>query len=175
MKWIWLLLFAATAAIAQNPDSASALFELRQAEQSFAMRRNNMPKPDFSGTWKFNPRKSVLQIPAPDSSIFVVEHREPVFRIRRTHVFGQKSDTFSLDLTTDGKEVTVDRGEAQIRARVYWEDDILVFDTRIVKQGEEATNRVRYKLAETLNSFTAEEHFRSKSLSYDNVWVMDKE
>jgi ketosteroid isomerase-like protein len=37
MKWTWLLLFAAHAAVAQNPDSASALFELRQAEQSFAM------------------------------------------------------------------------------------------------------------------------------------------
>jgi hypothetical protein len=134
-----------------------------------------MPKPDFSGIWKFNPRKSVLQIPTPDSSIFVVEHREPVFRIQRTHVFGRKSDTFSLDLTTDGTEVTIDRGEVQIHARVYWEGDILVFDTRLVKQGEEATNLVRYKLAEMLDAFTAEERFRSKSLNYDNIWVMDKE
>jgi hypothetical protein len=134
-----------------------------------------MSKPDFSGTWKFNPSKSVLQIPAPDSTIFIVEHREPVFRIQRTHVFGQKSDTFALDLTTDGKEATIDRGDMQIRARVYWEGDTLVFDTRLVKQGEEATNLVRYKLAETLDSFTAEERFRSKSLNYDNIWVMDKE
>ncbi len=37
MKWIWLLIFAASAAVAQNSDSASALFELRRAEQSFAM------------------------------------------------------------------------------------------------------------------------------------------
>lgn len=138
-------------------------------------RRNNMPKPDFSGTWKFNPSKSILQIPAPDSSVFVVEHREPVFRIQRTHVFGQKSDTFALDLTTDGKEVTVDRGDMQIRARVYWEGDTLVFDTRLARLGEEATNLVRYKLAETGDSFTAEERFRNKSLNYDNVWVMDKE
>lgn len=134
-----------------------------------------MPKPDFSGTWKFNPSKSVLQIPAPDSSIFVVEHREPAFRIQRTHVFGQKSDMFALDLTTDGNEVTIERGEVQIYARVYWEGDALVFDTRLVKQGEEAANFVRYKLAETGDSFTAEERFRSKALNYDNIWVMEKE
>jgi ketosteroid isomerase-like protein len=36
MRLTWLFLFAATAAAAQNPDSASALFELRQAEQSFS-------------------------------------------------------------------------------------------------------------------------------------------
>lgn len=133
-----------------------------------------MSKPDFSGTWKFNPAKSVLQIPAPDATIFVVDHREPIFRIQRTHVSGEKSDTFALDLTTDNKEVKIDRGELQMCARVYWEGDTLVFETRLVKQGEEATNLVRYKLAETLDSCTAEECFRSKALNYDNIWVMEK-
>lgn len=61
-----------------------------------------MPKPNFTGTWKFNPANSVLQIPAPDATVFVIDHREPVLRISRTHIVGEKQDTFSLDLTTDG-------------------------------------------------------------------------
>jgi len=134
-----------------------------------------MTKPDFTGTWKFNPGKSVLQIPAPDSTILVLEHCEPVFRVRRTHVLGQTSDVFTLDLTTDGRAITVDKADAHIRARAYWDNDTLVFDTSLVRQGEEATNVVRYSLIGSHDGLTAEERFRGSHQSYDNVWVMDRE
>ena len=47
-----------------------------------------MAKPDFTGTWEFNPSRSSLQNPAPESSTFGIEHREPYFYLERTHVFG---------------------------------------------------------------------------------------
>ena len=134
-----------------------------------------MEKPNFTGTWKFNPGKSSLQIPAPDSTIFVVKHRESVFRLTRTHVVGDKSDTFTLDLTTDGKEVDVVQGDLHIRARASWEGETLVFDSRVIRGEEEGNNIVRYKLADTLDSFVAEEQFRSKSLNYDNLWVLERQ
>ena len=132
------------------------------------------PKPNFSGTWKFDLARSVLQIPQPDSTTFVIDHREPLLRISRTHVVGDKADTFALDLTTDGREVTLDRGELRLRARAYWDEDTLVFDSRLARGGEEGTNVVRYALAEDEQSFAAEERFRSGSLNYDNTWVMEK-
>lgn len=133
-----------------------------------------MPKPDFSGTWIFNPGKSALQIAAPDSTVFVIDHREPLFRLSRTHTAGDNSDTFSLDLTTDGKEVTLDHGPMRLRARAYWEEDTLVFDAKVNRGGMECTNVVRYSLAADLGSFVAEERFRSSALSYDNTWVLEK-
>jgi hypothetical protein len=133
-----------------------------------------MPKPDFSGTWKFNPGKSLLQIPPPDSTLFVIEHREPLLRITRTHTVGDKSDTFTLDLTTDGKEVSLDRDDLRLRARAYWDEETLAFDSKIIRGGEEASNFVRYRLASDRSSFVAEERFRSKHLSYDNRWVLDR-
>jgi hypothetical protein len=42
-------------------------------------------KPDFSGTWIFNPAKSKLEIDPPTKSIFVIEHRDPKFSLSRTH------------------------------------------------------------------------------------------
>lgn len=134
-----------------------------------------MQKPNFTGTWKFNPGKSKLQIPAPDWTVFVVEHTEPGFRLSRTHVVGQKSDTFTLDLTTDGTEVDILRGDLHLRARAYWEGETLVFDSHLVRGGEDATNIVRYKLDDTLDSFVAEEQFRSKSLCYDNIWLLERQ
>jgi hypothetical protein len=133
-----------------------------------------MAKPDFTGTWRFNPSKSRLQIAAPDSTIFVVDHREPLFRLARTHKVGQTSDEFELDLTTDNKEVSVQRADLLIRCRAYWEGDALVFDTQLLRAGESATNMVRYSLAPDGRSLIAEETFRSDALKYDNTWVLDK-
>ena len=133
-----------------------------------------MSKPDFTGTWKFNRVKSTLQIPAPDETVFVVDHREPSLRISRTHTIGEKRDTFSLDLTTQGHEVSTTRGDVELHAQAYWDRDTLVFETRLVRAGEEGTNVVRYTRSANGLSFVAEERYRSASLSYDNIWIMDK-
>jgi len=61
-------------------------------------------RPDFSGTWKFNQAKSRLEIDPPTKTIFVIEHRDPKFSLTRTHTWGEESDTWSFDSTTDGKE-----------------------------------------------------------------------
>jgi hypothetical protein len=56
---------------------------------------DDVAKPNFSGTWRFNPAKSALQISPPDATVFVIEHREPALRVARTHITGGKSDTFT--------------------------------------------------------------------------------
>ena len=133
-----------------------------------------MPKPNFTGTWSFNRARSLLQIQAPDATIFVINHREPMLRISRTHIVGETKDRFSLDLTTDGQTVSVERGDVQLRARAYWDGDTLVFDTTLVREGVEATNVVRYTLSESQETFVAAERFRSESLNYDNTWWLDR-
>ena len=133
------------------------------------------PRPNFSGTWKVNFQKSVLEITAPDSTLFVVEHNEPRFHLARTHVSKGKSDTFSIDLTTDGKEVIRKEGNRTDYSRAYWEGDVLVFSTRIVMGDKEATNLVRYAMAKDAQSFTAMERFRGPKLQYDNIWVMERQ
>lgn len=93
----------------------------------------------------------MLQIPGPDASVFVIDHREPLFRLSRTHQFRGKRDTFELDLTTDGKEVAGEHGELHFRSRVYWEDETLVFETNVLQRGEEGVNIVRYTLSNTMD------------------------
>ena len=133
-----------------------------------------MTKPDLSGAYRFNPERSALMIQAPEETLLVLEHREPWLRITRTHVAGGRQDTFSIELTTDGREALASHGELQLAARAYWDGDTLVFDTRIRRAGEEATNVVRYALAPDGASFLADESLRSASLSYDNRWVFDR-
>ena len=132
-----------------------------------------MTKPNFTGTWKFSPERSKLQSPSPESSIFLIKHKEPHFHLERTHVFGGKSDTFSIALTTDGKPVTLNHGGLEIQSKMYWEGDSLVFDSRFVHEGEEATNVVRYRLKDDGQIFIAEEQLRSTQHKHDNLWVFE--
>ena len=132
-------------------------------------------KPNFTGVWKYNPSKSQLQIPSPASSTFTTEHEEPYFILTRTHIFGEKSDTWGVSLTTDGKEVVQEEGEEKLVGRLYWEGGQLVFDSKIFVRNRQATNVVKYKLSEDGKTLTATERFRGPAVKYDNVWVFDKE
>lgn len=132
-------------------------------------------RPNFSGVWKFNPAKSKLQTPAPTASVFRIDHKEPGFDLSRTHTYGEKSDTWGIRLTTDGKEVIQEEEGRKTLVRLTWEGNELVFDSRIVLKDREATNVVRYSLSEDGKILTATERFRGPVVKYDNLWVFDKE
>ena len=134
-----------------------------------------MTKPNFSGTWKFNSGKSVLQMPLPESSIFVIEHKEPHFHLERKHVFDGKSNTVSFDLTTDGNLTAINLGGFESQSKLFWKGDSLVFDSRFAHEGEEASNIVLYRLENDGQTLTAEEQLRSSQHNHDNKWVFDKQ
>ena len=134
-----------------------------------------MMQPDFSGTWQFNLSQSALQILAPESTIFVIEHREPHFHLERTHVFGGKSDTFSIALTTDEKAVRSHHSGFEMHVSLHWEGETLVFDSTLERAGEQATNFVRYRLPAEDQVLIAEEQFRSREHRHENRWVFDKQ
>jgi hypothetical protein len=133
-----------------------------------------MAKPDFTGTWKYKPNRSSLQIPAPDSTTLVIEHHEPRFRLSRTHVMGGSRDTFSIELTTDGEQVICNHNGLEIRARLRWAGETLVFDSELVREEIRAINVVRYRLADASQTLVAEESLRSEQHSHQNTWVFER-
>ena len=133
-----------------------------------------MNKPNFSGTWKFNPEKSQLQIPPPDFSTFLFRHDEPDFFLTRTLVMAGVEDTFSIHLRTDGKTVETQHRGMDIKAQLRWEENTLIFDSVILRDDDEATNVVRYRLEDDGKTFIAEEKFTSAEINYKNIWVLEK-
>ncbi|MGA7161353.1 MAG: hypothetical protein WBZ48_10150, partial [Bacteroidota bacterium] len=116
-----------------------------------------------------------LQIPAPDSTTFIIEHREPYFHLERTHTSGTNSDTFTIDLTTDSRTIATDHAGLEIHAHMFWKSETLVFDSEVRREGKQGTNIVAYQLADNGQTFIADEQFSSKDLNYKNKWVFDKE
>ena len=132
-------------------------------------------KTDYSGRWIFNPLKSKLQIDwKPEKGEFEINHKEPLFRLHRIFIVDGKANEISFEHTTDGKEVVTTEGNRKIYSRMYWDGDILVLDQRILMGNREATNKVRYTLANGGATLIAEEQFRGPKLKYDNLWAADK-
>ena len=132
-------------------------------------------RPDFSGRWLLDlDRSSIKGDNPPVSSIFVIQHKEPRWRLSRTHIYSSgKSDTQYIDLiTTERKESVRREGSYTVSSRMYWEGDSLVLDEKISGPGGwRGTNLVKYSLADngkTLIALEREEDSKSKTT---NRWV----
>jgi len=134
-----------------------------------------MNLPNFTGNWTFDREASTLEITPPDSSIFNIVHREPQFHLERTHRVGDVSDTFSIDLTTDGREMKFIRDETEVHARLFWENETLAFHSELRKGDQQGSNNVRYRLTNGGKTFIAEEVVSFGAHRHKNVWVFNKE
>lgn len=132
-------------------------------------------KPNFTGTWRANFAKSNLQIKHPDSTVFTIEHREPRFVLFRTHTFDGKSDTWGIELTTDGNEVVRKEDGRTLHARLIWEGDSLVFDVALDLPEGKGHDRVKYSISKDGRTLTALESYRDPKISYKNVWIIERE
>jgi hypothetical protein len=122
-----------------------------------------------------NQQQSKLQIASPTSSIFEIEQSEPGFRLKRTLVYGDQSNSITLDLIIDGKEHSHEIGEVTPGIRMFWDGDTLVGDMKVKTQDGEATNVVRYSLENDGQNLVALERWRSSKLNCDNVCVLERQ
>ncbi len=139
-----------------------------------ALAAGDGPKPDFSGTWIFNPAKSRLESTPPTKSIFVIEHQDPNFKLTRTHTRGEKLNTLSFEVTTDGKELHQKEGEYEAWTRLTWMGEELVLDMIMAYRGERGTNVVHYRLNDGGETFVAAEWYHMPGEVHHNLWVFDR-
>ena len=104
----------------------------------------------------------------------MIEHRDPIFKVTRTHTWGETSDTLSFDLTTDGKEHHTRHGEYETWTRMFWMGEELVLDMKIAYRGEEGTNVVHYRLADGGKTFIAAEWYHMPREQHHNYWVFER-
>lgn len=131
-------------------------------------------QPDFSGKWRFNAKKSRLELTAPTQMMLVIEHEDPSFQLTRTHTLGEKSGTFSFEVTTDGAEHYRKDGEYESRMRMTWLGEELVLKSRIEHRGEQGTNEAHYRLTDGGETLTISEWFHMPSSQHHNLWVFDR-
>ena len=138
------------------------------------MVRTRESHPTFTGTWVLNSARSRLEVPVPDSTIFVIRHQEPTVRLFRTHARAGTLDTATVTLRTDSSEVHWELRGAQATSRTWWEKNELVFWSAFARGDERASQVVRYSLSADRRTFTAVETVDAGPASHVNRWVFDR-
>ena len=131
-------------------------------------------RPNFSGEWVLNVKKSTMATQGVESGTVRIDHKEPAFGFQRRFVTKNGPSEARYDLTTDDKEKVRTSGNVTRRSRMYWEGEELVLDEKGEMSGGTATNVVRYRLENGGAVLVARETFNGPKLKYANVWVFDR-
>jgi hypothetical protein len=133
-------------------------------------------KPDFSGTWKLNVGKSDFgPMPAPQSRTDKIEHREPALRHTTTQAREEGEGSFTINLSTDGKEAvnTVNGREARSVAR--WEGDSLVIESKFEAGGSTVTIKDKWALSADGKALTIARHYSGPEGEADATLVLERQ
>lgn len=131
--------------------------------------------PDLSGVWHVDFQRSRLEIEAPTSSVFTIQHNDPSLLLTRTHRAEGYEDTASLALSTDGRESVHHKGEVEIRSTCVWQGDSLRFRSEIIAERINALNVVVYTMSSDGREMVADETFTGPPRNYHNEWVLVKQ
>jgi hypothetical protein len=97
-------------------------------------------KPDFTGTWSLDLAKSDFgPTPPPESSVMVVEHKEPSVKIKLTQKSAQGETVNDRTITTDGKEnsnvMRTMMGDQPVTSTSTWTGNKLTTSSKLDVQG----------------------------------------
>lgn len=129
-------------------------------------------RPNFTGVWKLDSHRSVLDRQAPDSATLYIHQNDPDFHLRLTEVQHGKSSAWSVHGRTDGKTLDFKNREGSKRSHMYWQGSQLVLEWQTRnKHGQTESQRVvRYSLSHDGKTLVASE----EDDNHENKWVFNK-
>jgi hypothetical protein len=133
-------------------------------------------KPNFSGEWSLNLDKSNLgPMPPPTSMTRKVDHADPTMSMTQATVGSPQGDqTFTLKITTDGKESTNEMMGQQAKTKASWEGNALVINVAFEIGGTEIKLTEKWSLSDDGKTLTDNTHFVIPQGEFDLTYVMNK-
>jgi hypothetical protein len=105
-------------------------------------------KPNFSGTWKMDPDKSVFgPVPPTASLVLAIDHKEPAISVHQTSSGPEGDRDVTSKYTTDGKEATNDFMGTPVKSKVHWDGQTLMIDSSLDAGGMEVKVASKWTLA----------------------------
>jgi len=133
-------------------------------------------KVNLSGTWKLNVAKSDFGVlPGPDKETFVVEHNDPVIKIKVSAESAQGKQDYVIDSSTDGKEHINKVGGNDVKTTALWEGGNIVSTAKLTIQDQDVTIKNTYVLSEDGKTLTVNSHLASAMGETDQKMIFEKE
>jgi hypothetical protein len=134
-------------------------------------------KPDFSGEWRLNREASMLSpsvAPSAQAGTLRIEHKEPDFKCQMIIVLDGKPIDTKYEMVSDGRERVATAQGRRIASSLRWDEDVLIFTTRVEIPNGEMTISFRYELQDGGRRLRASEQLRGAGRDQDNVWVFER-
>src|SRR6267378_3380821 len=133
-------------------------------------------KQDFSGTWKLNVAKSDFgALPGPESRTDVITHKDPSLSDNVTAEGAQGKQQYTVNYTTDGKEVVNKIGPREIKSTLKWEGSDLVISSKFVYNDADVNARASWALSPDGKTLTISVHYASTMGETDQKIVFEKQ
>jgi hypothetical protein len=110
-------------------------------------------KPDFTGTWVLDASKSDFgQMNPPEKMERVIDHKDPVIKIKTSQTTPRGSTSMDTEYTLDGKEQKQETPRGVVLYTPKWEGAVVVIDSKrsmnVQGQQVEITGFERWSLSE---------------------------
>ena len=128
--------------------------------------QDSADRPNFTGVWKLDAHRSVLDRQPPDSATLYIHQNDPDFHLRLTETQHGKSSAWSVHGRTDGKTLDFKSHDGNKRSHMYWQGSQLVLEWQTRDKHGETRRVVRYTLSDGGRTLVASEN--------ENKWVFNK-
>jgi hypothetical protein len=120
-------------------------------------------KPNLSGKWVLDLSKSNFEpLPAPDSQVRVIDHKEPKLRISETTKDQRGERTRDREITTDGKENKTTVGPNEYVSKSRWDGNRLITEgTLKLENGTNVDIKETAELSDDGNVMTLKRELKS--------------
>lgn len=151
--------------------SRTLVVALVLALSSFAQTKTN-----FSGTWKLNIAKSDFgRIPPPESRTDTIDQSDGVVKDNVVSNGQQGTQTYTLNMKTDGTESTVQMGQREAKVSATWADPALVVTMKIDIDGNNFLVKNNWTLSADGAVWTQAGHITTPMGEMDTTMVFDKQ
>jgi hypothetical protein len=135
--------------------------------------------PRFSGSWVYDPKRSVVTNRIPGRSSAVIDYDGKTWRYTHRHQSSPdvQPEAWQITLAVDSPKYQVQRGEEiTFRTRIHRQGrDLLLEQYGVTSRGEKMRNSTRYALSDDGNTLTETETSVSRLGPVKNKYVLVRE
>jgi hypothetical protein len=144
---------------------------------AFAISAAAQGKTDFTGTWKLKVDKSDFgMMPAPASRTDKIEQTAAGIKdtvdVRSAQ---QGKQAYTINYTTDGKEVVNNVGGRDIKSTATWDGALLVISSKFKFQDSDVDAKSNWSLSDGGKTLTLMHHYTSSMGEMDQKLVFEKQ
>jgi hypothetical protein len=143
-----------------------------------ARQSTQLPRPNFSGSWKLNLARSGPILPRGTEALTtVIDHRDPLIQTSETRtVAGKTTHGNSGTASIDGQlHVEHPAPTKTVASMKRWSDSTLIMYWEMTEKGTTYISEIRMSLSADGKVLTMAEHYREPGMERIRDWVFEKQ